>query len=866
MVDAGFMGLILLLPFIWGGRQALGNLTVVLLSGWTAMWWAIHQLRQDRPRWCFSGAEPLFLLGFLLVALQTITLSETLKDSISPHMDQLLPGWGNDPATSIGLGRWGTLSFVPWKTWSDLITLTSVMLVFFIAVQRLETAKDVHQMMKYVAVSGCVTAVFGLMQYIFGNGLFFWFYEHPDTNPTMSAKGAFTNANHFANFLAMCLPAQLWWYSVASKSINKRRDARDMNNPAPTGWRGFFEEWSAAIMLAITLVAIILSQSRGGLLVSGVGMTVACRLFWKQRLLDSRVALWLLGVSVFAIVGMVVFGDRLDKKLSADIDAITSGNAQEMDRKGARQKIWSTDLKVIKDFPILGTGLGTHRYVYPTYHDDPSETSEYTHAENGYLQVAMETGITGLAVAGLLIGLVGYWCIRGLVQAKNIEIRAPLAVAFSMLMVNLVHSCTDFVWYVPGCMVIVVLSAACACVLYRLSNPHLPRQESSGPEFVRIGWGMMLVLVLAGLGWGVQVKWPEVAAEPHFHEYKRLTRGQDKSGEQSTTIHEIAAILRAAQANPHDALIQARAGRAHIRSFLLAHNKDHELRIEDIRQAALSSNYPDRKALNDWLDIPEVMGENRRLLDLARSKYLRAMKLCPLEPRPYTEIAKLAWLSLAPTELEERLMQQAFTARPFDGQVWLEYAHFLNNAGKLQEAFASYQKAYQLDVRCRDAIIADLSPHYPPSFFLNTFEIDRRSLTMLRKTFRGTSDVGGYQKILDLLAKAELKAAQESSGKTSAMHIVVAHKCYEEMGEAELATKVLQDSIKRHNNSFDLRNTLANWLYEQGQFSAALPHLEWCHRRRPDLKAISLRIETANKKSDRSTQIAAETDDGQRTQ
>lgn len=864
MVDLGFLGLILLLPFIWGGRQALGNLTTVLLSGWTALWWSIYQLKQDRPRWKFSGAEPLLLLAILLVVLQTLTLPESIKNRISPQINQLLPAWSDNPETSVGLGHWSTLSFAPWQTWSDLITLMSVMLVFFIAVQRLSTLNDVHRLLKFVAISGGVTAMFGLVQYLTGNGKFYWFYDHPDTSPGFAAKAAFTNANHFADFLAMSMPAQLWWYFIDSRAINKLRAARNLNHPAPTGWRGFIQEWPGAILLGITCTAILLSQSRGGLLIMGWGMAFACLLFWKQKLLDSQVVFWLLGIAVCGAAAMMAFGGRLDQKLSADIEKITEGNVKEVDNEGAREKIWNTDLKVVQDFPAMGTGLGTHSLVYETYHDHPADGAIYSHAENGYIQIAMEAGITGLLIALGLICLVAYWCIRGFLQTVRPEIQAPLVVASSILTINLIHSCTDFIWYVPGCMVIVVLAAASACVLYRLSLPKLPVTETHEPRTGRLAWGVMLAFVLVGLGWGIQVKWPEVAAEPYYHEYKRLANSRHASDDLASTNYEITAILNAAQANPHDPVLQQRAARAHIRNFLLAHQVDHDLLMEEIRQAAMASDYPNRAALNAWLDIPDVMGENRRHLNRAQAASLRAMRLCPLEPRPYVESAKLAWLSLAPTVVEERLMQQALAARPFDGQVYLEYAHFLNNQGQNTASIPYYQEAYRRDARCRTAIITDLSPHYPPSFFLNTFELDLVTLIQIRKAFSGTHDINGYRSVLQALAQQQLKESERTSGEKSALHIVAAAGCFTELGDDQRAIATMLGAIQRHSNSYHLRSSLAGWLFDHGRYSEALPHLEWCHRRRPEEQVFVKRIEIASTRSDRPLQMAEQPESSHR--
>lgn len=857
-VDAGFLALIVLLPFIWGGRQALGHFAVILMSAWLAFWWAVHQLRQDRPRWRFSGAEPLFVMGILLVILQTISLSEPLKDTLSPQMDRLLPAWSDDPETSIGQGNWSTLSFAPWQTWSDLVTLVAVMLVFFVAVQRLETFRDIHRLMHYVAISGCLTAVFGVIQYVFSNGMFYWVYEHPDTDPSGAAKAAFTNANHFANFLAMSLPAQLWWFVKASRSIQKRREARDMNNPAPTGWRGFFEEWTPAIMMIVTSMAVVLSQSRGGIVVACVGVLVTSLLFWRQGFLDSRVFVGYLGIAVIGGMAMMMYGGRLEKKLTADIDSMTSGSGWNIDRQGSRQKIWSTDLKVARDFPWAGTGLGTHRYVYESYHDYPATGVEYTHAENSYLQIAMETGVTGLTISGLLIAMVAYWCVRGLVRGTGLDVRGPLTVALAVLLVNILHACTDFVWYVSSCMVLVMLFAASACVLYRLSGVHIERTRNEVTRLGRLGWTVMLVFVLLGTFWGVRLKWPEVAAEPDYLEYRRLANSQKSHDDPSGTRFEIAAILRAVRANPHDPILQIRAGRAHLRTFLLEHAQDHELHLEDLRQAALSSGYTKREELYAWLDIPEVMGKSRQHLHRAQVAYSQAMRLCPLEPRPYIESAKLAWLSLAPSQVEDRLLQQAITARPYEGQVWLEYAHALSNSGRIEEALPCYQKAFERDARCRQAIIADLSPHYSPNFFLTSFELDRETLAHLKTAFEGTNDKRGYRNILQLLAEAEMAAAGATYGDESATHVIAAHQCYVEMEEELLATTTLRGAIKRHGNSFKVRSTFAYWLFDHGQYSEALPHLEWCHRRRPDIPSIGRRIEVALSRSDKPTTLAEE--------
>jgi predicted Zn-dependent protease len=144
--------------------------------------------------------------------------------------------------------------------------------------------------------------------------------------------------------------------------------------------------------------------------------------------------------------------------------------------------------------------------------------------------------------------------------------------------------------------------------------------------------------------------------------------------------------------------------------------------------------------------------------------------------------------------------------------------------------------------------------------------MDRQSLVTLRRIYKGANDARGYRNILERLAQAELAAALETTGDSSAGHIVEAHDCYVELDEVHLATRTLQDAVKRHANSFRLRSKLANWLFDCGQYSAALPHLEWCHNRRPDIKSIVHRIELAETRPDEPMRLVEDPEDAKLVQ
>ena len=80
----------------------------------------------------------------------------------------------------------------------------------------------------------------------------------------------------------------------------------------------------------------------------------------------------------------------------------------------SRWTIWQANLQLAGDFPIFGTGLGSHAEAYPLYLDVPFAEAEFTHAENSYLQVASESGLLGLSLALLCGVCCVVWCLRGL--------------------------------------------------------------------------------------------------------------------------------------------------------------------------------------------------------------------------------------------------------------------------------------------------------------------------------------------------------------------------------------------------------------------------------------------------------------------
>lgn len=73
-------------------------------------------------------------------------------------------------------------------------------------------------------------------------------------------------------------------------------------------------------------------------------------------------------------------------------------SAFEPERNKDRIYIWTSTLKIIKDYPVLGTGTGVFPNIYERYALPDAWERRVAYAHNLFLQLASESGLIGLAV------------------------------------------------------------------------------------------------------------------------------------------------------------------------------------------------------------------------------------------------------------------------------------------------------------------------------------------------------------------------------------------------------------------------------------------------------------------------------------
>ncbi len=860
LVDAGLLGVIFLAPLFMGGRGDIGRLVYVALVCGTAVCWMLRQCLLADARWRWSGLEWVLLAGVLLVVLQLVPLSPAALQTLSPQISGLLPLWTTQVTAETQLGVWNELTLAPHATRTGLITLLAHAMLFLVLVQRIRDVQDVKRLVRWLALAAVGMAVLGLAQLLFGNGKFLWIYEHPSRDTYGVVKGSFQNQNHFAHFLALGIGPLLWWlhrlWTAAPKasfgSGGRSLDRREISKHALT------------IGLGLVAFAGLLTFSRGGLLTMFAAAVIGLGLLIRRGLLGKKSLVAVGGLALVTGGALMIYGyEPLAQRLSTLRD---SRSLEELCR--GRKALWAAHLKAIPQFAWTGTGVGSHPYIYPTYMEEDFDV-EFTHGENGYLHLLVETGIPGLVLMLAAAATALFWCLRVAQAASETEGAALAAAIVPGLAASLLHSFGDFVWYIPACLSLTIVLAACACRLYQLTLGRRPDSyaqpfaawqewlrrwvlvggETAGPRPVWMAAsagliGLAAVVIVGGL--------PSALAAPHWEAYFKLARAARRAGpseapaQAAERFTAMAAHLgQTLRRDPNHPRANLRMAAMVLRQFdARQQTSENPMPLNQIRDAALASQFPTREAQDQWLAI--VTGENRQLLDRAVLYAQRALRLCPLQGEGYVYLAELAFLNSASPQLKHAFVDQALRVRPFSGVVLLAAGGEAALAEDNERALALWKQAFHADPEQQTRIIEMLALTMPPPAFLEYFRPDRAAMGQLFYFYRGhaldePAKFVGSRHVAELERDASQAAAPEAAALWDQASDIYAY-----LGDLNKAAECARQAVFQTPDDFARRQRLAAALLSNQEYGEAISQLQWCLGRRPDDTGLQLQLEQAN--------------------
>jgi len=255
-------------------------------------------------------------------------------------------------------------------TYSLLLLYLSYGILAFLVTETLRRSSQLDSLAWMVCSYGAALAAFALLQGIAPNGKLYWTWPLEQGG---LIYGPYVNHNHYAGLMEMLTPFPM---ALAVSRF-------------PHGNRKLVVAAVAALMAG----TIFLSGSRGGMIAFGVQAMLLLMMLRPHRSRWKQPAA--LGVFLVVIVGFLVWlgGNELTHRLVS----IQSEARQELSG-GVRLTIDRDCLHMFVQRPILGWGLGAFPIVYPQFRTFYT-TFFVNQAHNDYLQLLVETGIVGAAIA-----------------------------------------------------------------------------------------------------------------------------------------------------------------------------------------------------------------------------------------------------------------------------------------------------------------------------------------------------------------------------------------------------------------------------------------------------------------------------------
>jgi len=349
--------------------------------------------------------EPtVYVWGFLaVVALQTVPLPAAAVRLVSKQREALDARYRlaslEGPGTAAQLTDRDvakiTLSVSPSVTRAGLYKCAAYGVGFFLVTGCLRGAVATRRLVFAIVAVGTGLACLGLYQH------FHWpqqkIYGFWDSRYGVMPFGPYPNRNHFAYYMAVAAPIALAQFLAG---LSPRREDEWLGGAVRSGWTlprplQPLVPWGCLAAAVVMALAAFTSRSRGGVLAFLVGTSAVAVFSWRGRSSRSRTAL--LGVVLLVLWGMGI------KAGGAALLTRFDDTEVSVFTVGSRPNIWVHAVRIWRDFPVFGAGLGSFGLVFPHYKAADVKDALFLRAHCDYLQALCEVGVVGTVfVAGFV--------------------------------------------------------------------------------------------------------------------------------------------------------------------------------------------------------------------------------------------------------------------------------------------------------------------------------------------------------------------------------------------------------------------------------------------------------------------------------
>jgi O-antigen ligase len=330
------------------------------------------------------------IAGVLACLFQLVPMPAPIIQTINPHAIAIRTALWLPPVLTPGDMPWIPMSVAPYDTVEAAGILISSIIMFWTCRSVCEQG-GTGRIVRAIAFVGLAASVAAIVQRAQRIDLLYGVWRPLDAGAR--PYGPFVNRNHLATWVIMASPLTFGYLLARAP---RRHGRQQVSQRVATALKqlGTIRIWLAVAVCLMTL-AVLLSGSRSGLigLMCAFGLSTALT---RRRTLAVRS--W--AMFQFALLAVVLLWfanyDVLLRRVEESMTPAQAGRG--------RVAIWRDAMRVVEDFPVMGTGAGTFGKAINVYQTaEPGYAIDQAH--NHYLQVMAEGGAWLVLPAALTAGL-----------------------------------------------------------------------------------------------------------------------------------------------------------------------------------------------------------------------------------------------------------------------------------------------------------------------------------------------------------------------------------------------------------------------------------------------------------------------------
>ncbi len=359
---------------------------------------------------------------------------------------------------------------------------------------------------------------------------------------------------------------------------------------------------------------------------------------------------------------------------------------------------------------------------------------------------------------------------------------------------------------------------------------------------------------------------PSLLAERDWHTYRLLALDEDENRDlaaeddkpdevvMATTFRQkLLSIHRATNADPSDARFHLRLGLFYHTLFhYLQKDSETPLTLSQFRDAAYNGGFESHAEVREWLE--RVIGDNLKYADASRAHFRRAVELNPLHHQAWLYLSELGFLAGRPEGFERECVRQALRLRPYDSQALYAAGRDSLADGDFEGALEYWKQSFNRSELYQEhilRILAEFLPEQIAEFVINSFDPDIEGLERVVKVTEEYGLIEDRNQVLEVLVEKLIARASDSNNRKRVYDWLSAYGAYAKLEQNEKASECLEQAMSLERSNFVVRLEYGHWKLLRREYGAALKHLEWCNRMRPENSKAQRLLKQVQKELDR---------------